>query len=62
MDIIIINTIAIGIVFVILGSRHYVVQIPCAFIICLDGRLHQQCTTQHVGHVAIETLYILIGI
>ena len=62
MNVIVIHTIAEGIIFIILGSRNSFVQIPGRLVISLDGRLHQQCTTQHVGHVAIQTLHIFIGI
>ena len=56
---VIINTIAIGIVVEAAGITNLVIEYPCRRIVGFDGRLHQQCTAQHVGNVAIKTLYIL---
>ena len=62
MYLIIIHTIAVCVIIIILGCRNHLIQIPCGLIVCLDSWLHQQCTTQHVGHITIQTLHILVGI
>ena len=59
MDGVVIHTISISIVVIVAGRAHFVVEHPCRLIISLDGRLHEQCTAEHVGHVAIKALHIL---
>ena len=59
MDGIVVDTISVGIVVVAAGRTYLVVEYPCVGVVSLDSRLHQQCTTQHVGDVTIQTLYIL---
>ena len=59
---VVVNAITVGIVVVATGRTYLVVENPSRRIVCLDRRLHKQCTTQHVGHVAVKPLYILRGI
>ena len=62
MNIVIINTVTISII-VIRGRRtNLVVKDPSGRIVSLDGRLHEQGTTQHVSDIAIQALDILTGI
>ena len=62
MDGIIVDTVSVSIIVEAAGVTHLVVEHPCRLVVSLDGGLHQQRTTQHVGHVAIQTLHVLRGI
>ena len=59
---IVVHTIAISIIVVATGRTDFVVEYPSRRIVSLDGRLHKQCTTKHVGYIAIKSLHILRGI
>ena len=56
---IIVNTITVSIVAITVGCTHLVIENPCRVIVSLDGRLHQKCTTEHVGYITVKTLDIL---
>ena len=62
MNGIIVNAIAVSIVVIAAGRAYLVVKHPSGRVVSLNGRLHQQCSTQHVGDIAIQTLNILRGV
>ena len=55
---IVVYAIAVSIIIEVVGDSHQVIKYPCRRIVCLDGGLHQQGATQHVGYVAIQTLNV----
>ena len=59
---VIVYTITIGIVVIVVGCAHLVVEHPCRLVVSLDCRLHKQCASQHVVQSAIQTLKICVGV
>ena len=59
---IIIDTVAVCVIVETAGRTYLVVKHPCRRVVCLDSRLHEKRTAQHIGHITIETLHILRGI
>ena len=62
MNGIIVNAIAVSIVVIAAGRAYLVVKHPSGGVVSLNGWLHQQCSTQYVGDVTIQTLNILRGV
>ena len=56
---IVVNAVAVSVITIVAGKTHLVVEHPCRWVVGLDSRLHQQCAAEHVGDIAIESLYIL---
>ena len=62
MDIVVVHTISVSVIFIGACSTQLVVQTPSRLIVSLDGWLHEQCTTKYICHVTVETLDILRGV
>ena len=62
VDGIVVNAIAVCIVVIARGRTYHVVEHPGVLVVSLDGGLHEQCSAQHVGNVAIQALHIFAGI
>ena len=59
MHSVVINAVAVGIIIETAGRTNLIIEDPSRVVICLDGGLHQQRTTKHIGHITIEALYVL---
>ena len=62
VDVVVVNAVAVCVILPVLGCAHLVVKTPRRLVVGLDGRLHGQRTEQYIRQVAVETLYVLVGI